>query len=113
MSLLSMCRTSGTLKRPTNSKDASGGMVVDPFVVIAGYDGVACDIQPATGSIRFQYMQQQLNVSHTVFTASEIPAKPGDVWVSGARTFQFRGREMPAPGYGQWPAKMHVEEQLG
>ncbi len=132
MSLGTMCRTSGTLKRRNLSKDASGGMLMVPttvgpvttpgYVVVAGYENIPCDIQPATGSTRLQYMQEQMNVTHTVYTEEEIPAKAGDLWMTGigsdgdetdARRFQVQGREMPPPGYEEWPAQMHVLEQLG
>lgn len=114
MSLATMCdRTSGTLKRKVLVKDASGGMTMASYAAVSGYSGFACDIQPAKGSTRLQYMQEQANVTHTIFTESEIPAKPEDIIVIEGRTFQFRGREMPAVGYDQWPAQMHVEEQLG
>jgi len=113
MSLGSMCdRATGTLQRVTNAKDASGG-ATQTFANVSGFVNVPCDIQPARGSVRMQYMQQQLNVTHTVFTEREVTAKAGDVWVSGGRIFQFQGREPPPPGYDAWPAQMHVEEQLG
>ncbi len=114
MSLATMCdRSSGTLKRKTNTKDASGGMTMTFVAVGTDTTDVPCDIQPATGRVQMQYMQQQLQVSHTVFTETEVAAKAGDLWIAEGRTFQFVGREMPAPGYDQWGAKMHVLEQLG
>lgn len=113
MSLLSMLRTTGTLRRKTSAtKDASGGMTMT-FADVTSQVDVPCDIQPASGLVRMQYMQPQSNVSHTVFTESDVGGKAGDIWVSGGRTFQFRGKEPPAPGYQQWAVKMHVEEQLG
>lgn len=113
MSLLSMLRTTGTLRRktPTN-KDASGGMVM-VYANVSGQVDVPCDIQPASGTVRMQFMEMQANVSHTVFTQADTGAKAGDVWYSNSRTFMFRGKEVMAPGYPVWACKMHVEEQLG
>lgn len=113
MSLGELLRTTGTLKRKVLVKDASGGATMPSYSAVSGYTDVPCDIQPASGTTRMQYMQLQANVTHSVYSESEIPAKAEDIFVSGGRTFQFRGREMPPPGYDEWPAIMHVEEQLG
>lgn len=115
MSLAELLRTTGTLKRKTLAKDASGGPLVDPYVAVSGYSDVPCDIQPASGTVRMQYMQRQENVTHSVYSETNIPAKSEDIFVSAGRTFQFRGREPLPPGYesDQWPAVTHVEEQLG
>ncbi len=112
MSLRTMLKTTATLKRKSNTKDASGGLT-PTFTAVSGYSDVPCDIQPATGSVRMQYMQNQTNVSHTMFFQTDIGAKAGDILTSGSRIFQFRGKEQSAPGYRQWAAKIHVEEQLG
>ncbi len=115
MSLGELLRTSGTLTRKVLVKDASGGMTMPSYTAVAGYSAVPCDIQPASGTTRMQYMQKQVNVTHTIYSETEIPAKAEDVIVAAGRTFQFRGREPLPPGYefDQWPAVIHVEEQLG
>ena len=113
MSLASMAsRTTGTLKRATDAKDASGGMV-KTYAAVDGYEDVSCTIHPASSSIRMQYMQRQMNCTHTIFTDEDVPAMSGDIWVSDSRIFQVLGREPKSPGYTQWPAKIHAEEQFG
>lgn len=115
MSLGTNLNTTGTLKRKTLVKDANAAMTIPSFTAVAGYSDVPCDVQPARGTVRMQYMQQQANVTHTVYSETEIPGRPEDVFIVAGRTFQFRGREQPPPGYegDEWPAQMHVEEQLG
>lgn len=115
MSLDGLLRTTGTLKRKTLVKDANAAESISGFTAVSGYSDVPCDIQPARSSVRMQYMQDQLNVTHTVRSETEIPGRPEDIFVAAGRTFQFRGREQPPPGYegDEWPARMHVEEQLG
>lgn len=115
MSLDGLCRTTGTLKRKTLVKDANAAMTISSFTAVSGYSNVPCDVQPARGSVRMQYMQESSNVTHTVYSETEIPGRPEDVFIVAGRTFQFRGREQPPPGYegDEWPAQMHVEEQLG
>lgn len=118
MSLVAMCRSQITLKRPTHSKDASGGDV-KTFAAVSGYSGVACDIQPASGRVRDQYMQKQLNVTHTVYFPVDTPVRAGDQLVysdpilSQDRIFQFQGLRPVAPGYVQWACIVDVEEQFG
>lgn len=114
MSILTLSRTSATLKRKVLVKDASGGMTMPSYSAVTGYSNVPCDIQPASDQVRSQYMQTQANVTHVVLSETEIPAKAEDILVAAGRTFQFRGRKPQPPGYeGQWPAEIHVEEQLG
>lgn len=116
MSLAELLRTTGTLNRRANAKDASGGSLeTGALVAVTGYSDIPCDVQPASGTVRMQYMQTQLFVTHTVYSETEIPAKAEDIFTVNGRNFQFRGREMPPPGYegDQWPAAMHVEELLG
>lgn len=116
MSLGDLLRTTVTLKRKVLVKDASGGETMPSYAAVSGYSGVACDIQPASDSVRSQYMQVQANLMHTILSETQIPAKAEDILVSnGGRTFQFRGRKPLPEGYelDQWPAEIHVEEQLG
>ena len=114
MSILTLSRTAATLKRKVLVKDASGGPTMPSYAAVSGYSNVPCDIQPATGSIRDQYMQTQANVTHTIYAETDIPAKAEDIFVAAGRTFQFRGRDPVPPGYeGEWPCQIHVEEQLG
>src|SRR6185436_4229948 len=112
MSLGELLRTTGTLKRRATAKDASGGSLeTGSLVAVSGYSDIPCDVQPASGTVRLQYMQAQSFVTHTVYSETEIPAKAEDIFTVGGRNFQFRGREMPPPGYETdgWPAVMHVE----
>ena len=114
MSILTLSRTAATLKRKVLVKDASGGMTMATYAAVSGYSGVPCDIQPASGSVRDRYMQTQANVTHTIYSETDIPARAEDILVAGSRIFQFRGIEPVPPGYeGQWPLQIHVEEQLG
>lgn len=108
MSLLSMLKTTGTLQRKTAAKDASGGYTTTYADV---QSNVKCDIQPASGSIRDQYMQHNMFVTHTVYLASDVTAKEGDRWSSNSRIFLVRGYRKSAPGYLQWPCILDVEEQ--
>lgn len=116
MSVLSLSRTSATLKRKVLVKDASGGMTMASYTTVSGYANVPCDIQPMNDNTRLQYMETQANLMHVILSESEIPAKAEDILVSnGGRTYQFRGRKPIPEGYesDQWPAEIHVEEQLG
>lgn len=111
MSLESMLRTSCTWQRKTTSKDAAGGMV-NTFSAVSGYSDIPCDIQPASSNTRMRYMQEQLNVSHTIYFAQAVPANAGDRFTSDGRTFLFQGRRPSAPGYVQWAEMCDVQEQL-
>lgn len=118
MSLLSMCRSLVTLKRKTAAKDSTGGYA-PTFAAVDGYTSVACDIQPASGRIREQYMERQLNVTHTVFFPVDTPARAGDQLIyadpvlSTNRVLQVQGMRPVAPGYNQWACVVDVEEQYG
>ena len=112
MSLATMLPSLCTLQNKTSTNDSSGGMV-NTFADAPGGTDIPCDIQPAQGSVRIQYMQNQLNVTHTIFTEEDIGAVAGDIIISEGRTFQFQGKEQPAPNRFQWPGVAHVEEQLG
>ena len=105
-----MLRTTVDHQRQTATKDASGGEVV---TFAAVNSGVRCDIQPASASVALQYMERQMNVSHTIYFGTDIQAKPGDRFVSGTRNFKFQGYRRMPPGYGNdWPGIADVEEQL-
>lgn len=109
MSLQSMCRDTVTQKRKSNTKDASGGMTMTFATVTSD---IACDIQPASASVRMQYMQMNEQATYTIYLTEDITAYAGDIFVnSESRTFQFRGKRKPATGYNQWPAIIDVEEQ--
>lgn len=112
MSLATMLRTTCTQKRPTTIKDESGG-ASKTFASVTGAVDVPCDIQPASGSVRMQYMQQQAQAVHTIYFSQEVTPRAGDIFVSGSRTFQFLGRRPAAPGYQVWPTIVDVEEQFG
>ncbi len=109
MSLRSMCRSRVTVQRQTVTKDASGGMV-QTYADL--YTDRACDIQPASGRVREQYMQQNLAVSHTIYLADAITILPGDRLVSNGHTFLFQGLRPAAFGYDVWPTIVDVEEQV-
>lgn len=79
MSLASMLMSSGTLKRPTISRDANQGVKQDPFRQIAL--NVSCDVQPASTSIVMLYAQRNVEVSTTIFFADNIPAEVNDIFV--------------------------------
>lgn len=106
-----MLRTSATLQRAPQGKDNSGGMVKN-FADVTGYVDVPCDIQPASGNVRLQYMQQNKIVSHTMYFGQAITVLAGDRFAtSDGRYFHFRGQKPAAPGYTQWPGIVDVEEQ--
>jgi len=111
-----MCRSYATLQRQTATKDASGG-IVSSYAAVSGYSDQPCDIQPASGSTRMQYMREQTTVSHTLYFADALPAVAGDrlTFVDDAgttHTYLFRGVRPKAPGYTQWACVVDVEEQI-
>jgi hypothetical protein len=112
-----MCRSYATLQRQSTSKDASGG-IVSVYAAVSGYSSVSCDIQPASGTIRDQYMRQGTFASHTLYFPDDIPAVAGDrLQTTNDRTgvthtYLFRGRRGPAQGYDQWACVVDVEEQI-
>ena len=113
MSLLSMLRSTCTLKRKSGTKDSGGGWV-DDYADVSGYADVSCDIQPASGRVREQYHQQQLAVTHTIYFAEDVPARAGDQIVGpDGEIYQFQGYRPQAPGYRQWACVVDVERQYG
>ncbi len=117
MSLLSLNHSLCSLYRPAVTKDSSGAQV-QTFELVAAYQDMQCDVQPASSRVQFRFMQQQLVVSHSIFFTQDIGARAGDQLViddgiSPKRIFliQPAGYEPPAPGYANWPAVAHVEEQ--
>lgn len=112
MSLLTMCRSTATLKRHTETKDATGGLI-PTYSAVSGYSDQPCDIQPASGRVREQYMQKQLAVTHTFYFADDMPARAGDQLVYDSRIFQVQGYTPQAPNYDQWACKVDCEEQYG
>jgi len=112
MSLSSMLRTACTLQRQTVTKDTSGG-ATRAWANVAGASDAPCDLQPASSAVRLQFQQQRQAVTHTLYLATDVGARAADRFVIGARTFLLipGGYQAPAPGYGQWPAVAHVEEQ--
>lgn len=109
MSLRSMLRSKGTLERQTAAKDASGGRTQTWATVTTD---IPCDIQPASGNLRFTYAQRHLVVTHQIFVASDIEARETDRFTSDSRSFRVMGWTPPAPGYAQWPGRLDVEEVL-
>lgn len=109
MSLRSMLRTTGTLERPTTTKDSSGGRS-DSFATVSGASGVRCDIQSASASIQREYETRQMHVTHSVYFASDIGAREQDRFTSNSRTFLVMGYRPASIGYSSWPYVMDVEE---
>lgn len=112
MSLLSMLRTTGTLKRATRTKDTSGGQAAGATFATVGTADVPCDIQPASSSTVTRYMQQNMTVSHTIYLAADVAAIAGDRFDAESRKFKVQGKRPGAPGYVQWPCILDVVEDL-
>lgn len=55
-----------TVSGPVTTQDASGGFSQRPFTQL--YTNVAARVEDASASQRFQYMQLQQVVTHTVYT---------------------------------------------
>ena len=106
-----MCRSSATLQRQAVTKDASGGMV-HSYANVSGSVDLPCDIQPASGRVRDQYMQRNLAVTHTMYFPDDVTVLPGDRLTASGRTFLFQGKRPPAMGYDQWATTLDVEEQI-
>ena len=114
MSLASMLRTSGTLKRRTSTvKDSSGGIPPATAAAVSGATSIACDIQPASSNTITKYMQKQLDCSHSIYFNQDVAALEGDVFVSAAGlTYKVLGRRLGAPGYTQWPCILDVAQDV-
>lgn len=110
MSLPGMLRSVGVLQRSASTKDASGGAVKASWADVG--EETACDVQPASGSVRIQYLRLQMVVTHTVYVAGDVEARQGDRWYTGGRYFLVQGYTPPAPGYGSWPGRIDAEEQV-
>ena len=110
MSLAQMLSTTISLERAIITKDSSGGQV-QTYAAVSGQTDVPADIQPAGSSIRLQYAQRNLVVTHTVYVATDIGAIETDRIVSGTRYFVVMGYRKAAPGYDEWPSIADVEEQ--
>ena len=112
MSLLSMLATTCTLERKSSTKDASGGMT-NTFAAVSGYSGIACDIQPASGSVQMRYQQKGTICTHSIYFAEDVPAFAGDRFTTDdSRTFLVMGIRKASPGRIQWPCIVDVEERL-
>lgn len=109
MSLISMLRSTITLQRHTTTKSAAG-QPIKTWTADGSYTDVACDVQPASSSVMLRYMQRQLTVTHSVFLATDIAAKPDDRLAFGSRYFLIRGYRAGGSGYNEWPGVADVEE---
>lgn len=105
-----MLRSAGTLQRSTSTKDGSGGAVKGTWNEITAAN---CDVQPASSTIREQYLQLKLIVTHSIFVSADVAARAGDRWKVDTRYFLVQGYKPPAPGYPQWPGRIDGEEQVG
>ncbi len=108
MSLASLCRNTVALQRQSTTKDASGGPV-QTFAVLV--PGVACDIQPASPSVREQFARLQQIVEYTVFLTKDIGATTSDRLVDGKGNVYLLGEGGYMAGdslYPLWPAVAHV-----
>lgn len=77
-----------TIKRPTASKDASGGITSTETAV---YTDLPANVQPVSASVSLLYQQRQLTVTHSVYTNQVISARNGDRVYFGTRTFIVTG----------------------
>ena len=77
-----------TIKRPTASKDASGGITSTESAV---YTDLPANVQPVSASVSLLYQQRQLTVTHSVYTNQAISARNGDRVYFGTRTFIVTG----------------------
>lgn len=111
MSLDSMDRSVVSLERATTVKDPSGGYTQN-FSTVAS--GLTADVQPVSATIAIQYLERQMQISHTIYLVNDCGALPEDRFVLAGppiRYFKVMGYRPGAPGYDQWPSEADVMEQ--
>lgn len=84
MSLTGLCRSTGTISRPTYSADNYGGQVASFATAYTLYNLL---IQPASGRITEEFAKRGLQVSHVAYTPTEVAILAGDKLVSGGVTY--------------------------
>lgn len=76
MSLASLCNHTATLQRPTASADAYGGESNSFSALLSDF---ACTVQPASGRLIEQFARLSMQISHTLYTPTDITsARAGD-----------------------------------
>lgn len=101
MSLQTMVGTTRcSLWTASTSKDASGGVILTPFVISPTFQGLPSTIQTASTEVKNRFKQAQLDVSNSIFFLVNIGALPQQIIKedSTGRTFVIAGFEESTAG---------------
>jgi len=87
MSLANLMFSTATVKRRTDTKDASGGQVSTWATVKT----LTCNLQPVSSTGKVIYQRDGITISHQLFTSEDPGILTGDVITSGGIDYKMIG----------------------
>jgi len=82
MSIEALLNNTASLYRLTVNRGAVGGQANPTYSADVAAANVQCSIQPASATTRLQYLQRQMQVSHTLYFDQNWNPSSRDKWIS-------------------------------
>ncbi len=110
-----MMDSTGTLKRPTITRDSHEGVDQNPFSVVIS--NIVCSVQPASMGITTPFGQREGDVDSVIYFTQSIGAITNDIVETNdadgnTRTFMVIGQERKVYNRPLSPYEVHCKEQI-